>query len=157
MRHRERRDQVTAEQVDIEEALHRVPLFAELKPKQIKSLARWTTTREYEPGQTIVRQGQSGMGLYCIQEGRVKVTQHTARGERELREMGPGECFGEISLLDDRPRSATVTAVNSVRAVLLDKGQFLAELHTYPEVALGILPALVTWLREADAKIAELT
>jgi CRP-like cAMP-binding protein len=61
------------------------------------------------------------------------------------------------SLLDDKPRSATVTAVEPTTAVLLDKSQFIAELKTYPEIALSILPVLVGWLRDADAKIADLS
>jgi CRP-like cAMP-binding protein len=143
--------------VDVEETLRRVPLFQELQPKQIRSLARWTTTRTYSPDQVIVSEGQSGLGLYMIQDGLVKVTKHSAHGEREIRTMGPGESFGEISLLDDKPRSATVTAVEPTTTILLDKSQFIAELRTYPEIALAILPTVVGWLREADTVIAQLS
>jgi len=143
--------------VDEEETLRRVPLFEGLQPKQLKSLARWTTTRTYQPGQVVVNEGQIGMGLYCIQSGSVKITKRSANDEREIRSMGAGESFGEISLLDDKPRSATVTAVEPTTAVLLDKSQFIAELKTYPEIALSILPVLVGWLRDADAKIADLS
>jgi len=69
----------------------------------------------------------------------------------------PGESFGEIALLDDKPRSATVTAVESTVTVLLDKSQFVAELRTYPEIALSILPIVVNWLRESDARVAQLS
>jgi CRP-like cAMP-binding protein len=143
--------------VEVEETLRRVPLFQELQPKQIRSLARWTTTRTYSPGQVIVAEGQSGLGLYCIQSGRVKVTKQAVHGEREIRTMEPGESFGEIALLDDKPRSATVTAIEPTTAVLLDKSQFIAELRTYPEIALAILPTVVGWLRDADAMIAQLS
>jgi len=143
--------------VDEEETLRRVPLFEGLQPKQLKSLARWTTTRTYQPGQVVVNEGQIGMGLYCIQSGSVKITKRSANEEREIRSMGAGESFGEISLLDDKTRSATVTAVEPTTAVLLDKSQFIAELKTYPEIALSILPVLVGWLRDADAKIADLS
>ncbi len=143
--------------MDEEETLRRVPLFEGLQPKQLKSLARWTTTRTYQPGQVVVNEGQIGMGLYCIQSGSVKITKRSANEEREIRSMGAGESFGEISLLDDKPRSATVTAVEPTTAVLLDKSQFIAELKTYPEIALSILPVLVGWLRDADAKIADLS
>jgi len=105
----------------------------------------------------IVSEGQTGLGLYCIESGRVKVTKQSVHGDREIRDMGPGESFGEISLLDDKPRSATVTAVEPTTAVLLDKSQFIAELRTYPEIALAILPIIVGWLRDADAKIAQLS
>jgi len=143
--------------VEVEETLSKVPLFEGLQPKQVKSLARWTTTRSYQPGQAIVEEGAVGMGLYCIQSGKVKITQKTSHGERDIREMGPGEAFGELSLLGDKPRAATVTAVDRTTCVLLDKGQFLAELRTFPEIALPMLSVLVNWLQEADRKIAELS
>lgn len=143
--------------MDVEESLRHVPLFEGFQPKQLKSLARWTTTRSYQPGKVIVSEGQTGLGLYVIQTGKVQISMHSASGEVDLRTMGPGESFGEISLLDDRPRSATVTAVEWTSAVLLDKSQFLAEMHSHPEMALTMLPVLVTWLREADRKIAELS
>lgn len=143
--------------MDAEETLHNVPLFRDLPRKHLKSLARWTTTRNYPAGQVIVKEGQTGLGLYCIQSGRVKVSQSSPTGERDVREMGPGESFGEISLLDDRPRSATVTAVENTTAVLLDKSQFLAEIRTHPEIALSILPTLTEWLRDANTRIADLS
>jgi CRP-like cAMP-binding protein len=138
--------------VDAEEVLRNVPLFSGLQPKQIKSLSRWVATRTFQPGHVIVREGQIGLGLYCIQSGKVRVSQSFGDGEREIRQMGPGESFGEIALLDDKARSATVTAVEPTTAVILDKSQFLAELRTYPDVALAILPNLVERLREAETR-----
>ena len=143
--------------MDAEETLGKVPLFHGLQPKQIKSLARWATTRSYPAGGTIVSEGQTGLGLYCIQTGKVRVTKSSQHGDLEIRTMGPGESFGEMSLLDDRPRSATVTAIEPTTAVLLDKSQFIAELRTYPEIALAILPVLVQWLRESDNRVALLS
>jgi CRP-like cAMP-binding protein len=143
--------------VNVEDSLQNVSLFRGLKPKQVKSLAKWTTVRNFQPGQVIVSEGQAGVGLYCIQSGRVRVTQHTVHGEREVRTMGAGESFGELSLLDDSPRAATVTAVEPTTAALLDKTQFLSELRTHPEIALEMLPVLTRWVREADRKIAELS
>lgn len=140
--------------MDTEQTLHNVPLFQGLQPKQLKSLARWATTRTFQPGETIVREGGMGMGLYCIQSGRVRVTKDASGTTQVLREMGPGESFGEIALLDDQPRSATVTAVEPTTAVLLDKSQFRAELRTYPEIALAILYPLVQRLREAESRAA---
>jgi CRP-like cAMP-binding protein len=148
---------VEVQAVEVEESLRNVPLFEGFQPKQLKSLARWTTTRSYQPGQIIVSEGQTGLGLYVIRTGKVQISMHSAHGEREIRVMGPGESFGEISLLDDRPRSATATAVEWTTAVLLDKSQFLAEMHAHPEMALAMLPVLVTWLREADMKISGLS
>jgi CRP/FNR family cyclic AMP-dependent transcriptional regulator len=144
-------------EVDAEQTLRNVPLFAELQPKQVRQLAKWATTRNYQAGQVIVAEGQAGLGLYCIQSGKVSVTQKTNTGEREIRQMGPGESFGELALLSNAPRAATVTAMDPTTCVLLDKSQFLAEIRTYPEIALALLPVLTQWVREADKKIAELS
>lgn len=141
--------------MEAEESLRQVALFRGLQPKQIKSLAKWTTERTFQPGQTIVTQGQMGLGLYCIESGRVSVALQTATGQRELRTMGPGESFGELALLDDKPRSATVTAIEPTKVLVLDKAQFLAELRTYPEIALALIPVLIDWLRDSDRKMAE--
>ena len=147
-----------ASEVDAEETLRSVSLFRNLEPKHIKALARWSTTRTYQPGQVIVNEGQTGLGLYMIQSGKVRVTVRGAQGDqRELREMGPNESFGEIALLDDQPRSATVTAVEPTTCVLLDKAQFIAEIRTHPEMALAILPIVVQWLREANTTVAQVS
>ena len=141
--------------MDAEENLRKLALFQELPKKQLKSLAKWTTERTYQPGQAIVTQGQLGVGLYSIQSGRVRVTLETVSGPRDIRTMGPGESFGELALLDDKPRSATVTAMEPTTVLLLDKAQFLAELRTYPEIGLALIPVLVQWIREADEKLAK--
>lgn len=136
--------------MNAEETLQRVPLFRGLQPKQVKTLARWTTTRNYDAGAPIVRQGQSGLGLYCIQSGKVRVTQQTPQGEREIRSMGPGESFGELSLLEDQPRSATITAIEPTTCVLLDQMQFSAELKNHPEMAIPMLHVMAGWLHDAE-------
>jgi CRP-like cAMP-binding protein len=137
------------------ETLRNVPLFEGVPEKHLKSLAKWTTTRRWDAGQTIVTEGQTGLGLYCIESGTVRISKAGSSGDQELRTMGPGESFGELALLDDQPRSATVTAVDPTTAVLLDKSQFIAELRTHPEIALPILQTIVGWLRQADARAAQ--
>ena len=141
--------------MDALETLSKVPLFEGISEKHLKSLAKWTTTRRWDAGQTIVTEGQTGLGLYCIQSGTVRVSKAGPNGDLELRTMGSGESFGELALLDDKPRSATVTAVEPTTAVLLDKSQFRAELRSHPEVALPILETIVGWLREADARASK--
>jgi len=138
--------------VDAVETLRRVPLFEGISDRHLRSLSKWTSTRRYDGGRAIVSQGQTGLGLYCIQSGTVKVTISGPAGDQELRQMGPGETFGELALLDDKPRSATVTALEPTTAVLLDKSQFRAELRSHPEIALQILETLVAWLRESDSR-----
>ncbi|PZS05524.1 MAG: transcriptional regulator [Chloroflexi bacterium] len=139
-----------ASEVDTEQTLKTVPLFQGLRSRNLKSLARGTTARTYQPDQVIVSEGQVGYGLYIIQSGQVKVTQEGSTGSREIRRMGPGETFGEMSLLDDQPRSATVTAVEPTTALLLDKWQFVSEMKAHPEITAAMLPTLVGWLRSVE-------
>jgi CRP/FNR family transcriptional regulator, cyclic AMP receptor protein len=140
--------------VDVEETLRRVPLFGHLQPKEIKSLAKWTTTRHFPAGQDIVQEGEIGLGLYCIQSGLVRVTRRGGNENQELRLMGPGESFGELALLGDQPRSATCSTIEPTTVVMLDKSQFRAELRAHAEMALDIIPVLVQWLREAEDRAA---
>ena len=146
-----------AREVEFEEVLQKVTLFRGLQPKEIKALAKMTTRRTYPAGQAIVTEGRMGLGLYCIESGKVSVTLRTPSGPREIRIMGPGETFGELALLDDQPRSATVTAIEPTTALLLDKAQFVSQLQTHPEIGLALIPVLVQWLRDADRKVAEVS
>lgn len=138
-----------------EEILQKVGLFQRLQAKTVRSLAKMATRRNYQPGQPIVTEGQMGLGLYCIESGRVKVSRNGPAGEQEIRTMGRGESFGELALLDDSPRSATITAIEPTSALLLDKAQFLAQLRTHPEMGLDLIPVLVKWLRDADRRTTE--
>src|SRR5919202_4110391 len=115
-------------QVDVIETLSKVPLFEGISEKHLQSLSKWTTTRKWDAGQTIVTEGQTGLGLYIIESGKVRVSKAGPSGDVELRTMGGGETFGELALLDDKPRSATVTAVEPTSAILLHKSQFRAQL-----------------------------
>jgi CRP-like cAMP-binding protein len=95
-----------AVKTDPTESLRRVPLFAGLDRKELELLAKLTKEQRYEPGATIVKSGASGHGLYIIKEGNVSVI----RDGQKVASMGPGQFFGEISVLDGGPRTADVKA-----------------------------------------------
>jgi CRP-like cAMP-binding protein len=95
-----------AVKTDPTESLRRVPLFAGLDRKELELLAKLTREQRYEPGATIVKSGASGHGLYIIKEGHVSVV----RDGQKVASMGPGQFFGEISVLDGGPRTADVKA-----------------------------------------------
>jgi CRP-like cAMP-binding protein len=95
-----------AVKTDPTESLRRVPLFAGLDRKELELLAKLAKEQQYEPGATIVRSGASGHGLYIIKEGNVSVV----RDGKKVASMGPGQFFGEISVLDGGPRTADVKA-----------------------------------------------
>jgi len=95
-----------AVKTDPTESLRRVPLFAGLDRKELELLAKLAKEQRYEPGATIVKTGASGHGLYIIKEGNVSVV----RDGKKVASMGPGQFFGEISVLDGGPRTADVRA-----------------------------------------------
>jgi CRP/FNR family transcriptional regulator, cyclic AMP receptor protein len=95
-----------AVKTDPTESLRRVPLLAGLDRKELELLAKLAKEQRYEPGATIVKSGASGHGLYIIKEGNVSVV----RDGQKVASMGPGQFFGEISVLDGGPRTADVKA-----------------------------------------------
>jgi CRP-like cAMP-binding protein len=95
-----------AVKTDATESLRRVPLFAGLDRKELELLARLTKEQRYEAGTTIVKAGASGHGLYIVKQGNVSVV----RAGQKVASMGPGQFFGEVSVLDGGPRTADVKA-----------------------------------------------
>jgi putative peptide zinc metalloprotease protein len=104
--------------------LRKMPLFAELDGQQVQVIAATMNEQAYETGQVIIRQGQIGETFYVIQSGRVQVTVEQAGEHKVLAERGPGEYVGEIALLLEVPRTATVTALTPVHALTLHKRDF---------------------------------
>ena len=136
--------------VTTEELLARVDLFRGLNKKHIAQMARLAQQQHYAPGQVIVRQGDTGLGLYVVASGRVEVRQERPGEEPTvLNTLGPGAVFGEMALLDDYPRSASVVAQEPTECLTLVKWHFLAELESHPEIALPLLPVLSRRVRAA--------
>jgi CRP-like cAMP-binding protein len=141
--------------MDAEELLARVTLFRSLNKRQIGTLARFAASQQYAPSQVIVQQGDTGVGLFVIASGRVEVRQDAQGGglARVLRTLGPGDYFGEMALLDDAPRSASVVAIEPTECLTLTKWHFLAQLEQHPEMALPMLPVLSRRVRAAEDRL----
>jgi len=129
-----------------EELLASVSLFQKLDKKDIRSLSRLVREQQYDSGKVIVQEGQPGLGLYVIADGHAEVVQ----GGRVLRELSAGDFFGEMSLLDDLPRTADVRATAPTRCLTLAKWEFLGELEAHPQMALPLLPMLSRRARAAE-------
>jgi CRP-like cAMP-binding protein len=130
-----------------------VPLLARLSDSQRARLARLAVTRDYRPCAVIVRQGDTSMSFYVILNGRVMVQQETTQtGPFKIRELGPGGWFGEMGLIDDMPRSATIVALEQTQCALLAKWDFRNELRDDPDIALALLPVLSRRIRELEAR-----
>jgi CRP-like cAMP-binding protein/flavin-dependent dehydrogenase len=112
--------------------------------------------RVYEDGEVIVRQGEVGHCMYVVQAGQVEVVREAADGSGPLAELGKGEVFGEMALIDDEVRSATVRAKGRARVLTVDKHLFLKKIHEDPSLALRTLGRMSQRIREMDAKIERL-
>jgi CRP/FNR family cyclic AMP-dependent transcriptional regulator len=136
-----------------EDTLARVDLFAGLDKKDLQLLAGACQERKYSAGSTLIKQGDTGVGLYVITGGTVHITKAADpdRSEIDLGTAGAGNVLGEMSLLDDLPRSATVTAVDDVTALLLPVWEFRTTLRNQPNIALRLLTTLSRRLRKAES------
>jgi CRP-like cAMP-binding protein len=125
------------------ELLAGCPLFRGLGPEHLTVLAEKATEVEFAPRHTIVRQGEIGTGFFIVVEGRVKVV----RDARTLATLGPGEFFGELSVLDGGPRIAQVVAEEPTRCLALASWDFEKVLLEQPTLSLAILRGLAARLR----------
>ncbi len=138
-----------------EDTLAHVELFAGLEKKDLQLLAGACRERTYSAGSKLIKQGDTGVGLYVyvITDGTVHITKETDpdKAELDLGTVGPGNVLGEMSLLDDLPRSASVTAVSDVTALLLPVWEFRTTLRNHPDIALRLLSTLSRRLRKAES------
>jgi len=110
----------------------------------------------FKAGDVIIRENDEGEAAYIIERGRVKVTREVEGREVHLADLGPGEPFGEMSMIDEKPRSATVTALEDVVAREVHRDTFFRSLQSDPDVAIHLLRALFERLREAGTQIVQL-
>jgi CRP/FNR family cyclic AMP-dependent transcriptional regulator len=137
-----------------EDILARVDLFSTLSKRELQALAKSCHERTYPAGTKLFSQNDVGAGLYILKRGKVKIMQagDPDRAEVELGTAGPGEIFGEMSLLDDLPRSATVIAVEDTTAQLLPVWEFRNLLRNHPDISLKLLAVLSRRLRKAEQR-----
>jgi CRP-like cAMP-binding protein len=140
---------------EIQAALRRVGIFERMSERQIARLARLATLRNFPAGTRILRRGDTGIALYVILSGRVAVTHPSEDGsaETELRQIGPGEVFGEIALIDGGPRSANVTAQEDTQCLLLTRWDFAGEMRHDPDIARALLPVLCGCIRRLQERL----
>jgi CRP/FNR family cyclic AMP-dependent transcriptional regulator len=137
-----------AAMADIGDALGRVPLFSGIKAKERKKLAARLGERTFTEGETVIAEGQSGVGFFVIEAGNASVS---VKGEI-VRTLGPGEYFGEIALIDSGPRSASVVATTDLRCRGMTAWEFRPFVEEHPEVAWALLETLTARLRAAEGR-----
>ena len=120
-----------------------IPILAALKPKDREKVLWSARQRTYAPGDVVIREGDSALNLFLIASGRARVEQ----GGVELKPLGPGEFFGELGILQEHPRTATVIATEELTCVLLPAWEFRSLLNEHPEMAVPMLYTLISRLR----------
>jgi CRP/FNR family transcriptional regulator len=133
---------------DRADALANVPIFAGVGRRELRRLADRMSDRTFAEGEVAVEEGRGGAGFWLIEDGDATVS----IGGEVVRNLGPGEYFGEIALLDDGPRSATVTAATDLRCAGMAAWEFRPFVLEHPELALTMLQTLARRLREAEAR-----
>lgn len=126
-----------------------VPIFEELSPKELKSIATAAKEVTHRQGAVLAREGDSGVGFFLILDGNVSV----AVGGRSLRKMGAGDFFGEISLLDGGPRTATCTAQTEVTTLGITPWTFKRLIEQNPSIASKMLKVMAQRLRSSAKQL----
>ncbi len=137
-----------------EPAEFRIPLFSELSDEELQRLRSSMRRRRFARGQFIFLQGEPGTSLYIVEEGRVKISLSSPEGrEVVLGLLGPGDFFGELSLLDGEPHSADAVAREPCQLLLLERAEFTRFLQERPRVAISLLASVTRRLRR-NAQLA---
>ncbi len=130
------------------ELLKRVPLFAGLDDKQLATLSRNFTDRTFSAGQQVTAEGSGGVGFFVIESGEATVSV----GGEERRTLGAGDHFGEIALIDEGARSATITAETDLRCYGLTPWQFRPLVEENASIAWPLLLSMARRLREIEQR-----
>jgi CRP/FNR family transcriptional regulator, cyclic AMP receptor protein len=130
------------------ETLQKVPLFAGLEGRDLERIADSFKERTYSAGDTIASEGQGGAGFFVIADGTARVTVQ----DQERSTLGPGDYFGEIALIDEGARTATVTAETDMTCYAMTFWEFRPIVETDARIAWKLVQALAHKLREAEAR-----
>jgi len=132
--------------------LREVPLFSEMDEQEVAGIRAIMQEMKFRPGQVIIREGETGDLFYVITEGHAEIVIHDADGaELLLHEAGPGDFFGELSMLTNEPRAARVRAVDQVSTLALERDDFFEFLRTHAHAAIDVMVELGGRLHENDA------
>jgi CRP-like cAMP-binding protein len=134
-----------------------VSIFSDLSEGALASIERLVVEKNFPRDSLIVGQEDAGDSLFVVTRGKVKVVLYGRSGREVILSIfGPGEFFGEMSLLDNQPRSANVIALEDATLLVLERRAFAEHLQQYPRTALNILAEMSRRLRRADAVIGNL-
>ena len=131
--------------------LRTVPLFQGMTDRSVERIADLVRPATYAEGDVLAREGEEGETFIVLTSGSAAVSQDG----RPLRALGGGDFLGEISLVDGRPRTATVTAASPIEALVIDRAGFEHLMSDFPAVRLELVSALTTRLRQRSADVTD--
>jgi CRP/FNR family transcriptional regulator, cyclic AMP receptor protein len=130
------------------EHLARVPIFSACTKRELELIARRGTDIVFDAGAQVVREGSQGYEFFVIVDGKASVS----RAGRQVATLGPGDFFGELSLLDRTPRNATVTADTRLETVVVSSQEFRSLLEEAPGLTYKLLAGMARRLRDLDSR-----
>lgn len=140
------------------ELLRNIPLFSNLNQRQLTIIQSCCKTINAPVNTVVLHQGENSLDLYIILSGKVKVSWINDDGREVILDiLTEGDFFGELSLFDKKPRSATVTAMNNAKIIILPRDAILKTITENPGIAVSMLSVMARRLRKADEKIETLT
>ena len=137
------------------EVLRDVPLFSKIDHTKLKLLAFTSENLIHQDGQFLFREGEAGDAAYIVLKGKVAVFIETEKGSVEVAQLKRGDVVGEISILCDVPRTASVKAVESVQTLKITKDTFIHLLTEFPEIAIEIMRELASRLNKTNIQLRE--
>ena len=137
------------------EALRSVPLFAKIKPSKLKLLAFTSERLTFAAGQELFHQGDPGDAAYIILDGHADVVVDTPTGELAVAQVGKNDFVGEIAILIDVPRTATIRAASELTTLAITKDLFFRMISEFPEMAVEIMRELAHRLEATTAQLRE--
>lgn len=140
-----------ADEVDL---LRRIPLFAQIDPSKLKLLAFTSERIAFEAEQVLFRQGDEGDAAYVIMEGEADVIIDTPAGEIVLATVGRNDFVGEIAILCDVPRTATIRAKSTLDTLKVSKEHFIRLISEFPEMGIEVMRELADRLVKTSADLA---
>jgi len=135
--------------------LRKIDFFEPLDQKIITKIAQVCIEREYSKGEYIVKQGESGLGLFFITSGRVKVEVERNETKSVVATLQSEDFLGELSIIDNKPRSANVICLEDTRCLLLTRDSFSKLINKYPEIAIQMAKALAGRIRASNEKMTQ--
>ena len=137
--------------------LKKIPLFGNLSDTELAIIVPLLTEKVYSAGEVLIVQDDLTDNAYIICSGVVRVYRLSEEGEEiNIAIIGAGEIVGELSLLDDKPRSAYVETIQETKALVFSKHEFLSLLTEHPLIAVNLLKALATRIRENSTRLESL-